>query len=182
MTRVPQSQFCAPSVFLLTPYIYWDHLIVILSNQICVTRFSLQWRHNERDGVSYHQPQDCLLDRLFSRRSKKTLKLRVTGFCVGNSPVTDEFPAQMASNAENGSIRWRHHVLWGFECARLKTTEKRLVKINKYNKYNAHNEQLFNAFEKKRHTRSDSIKFYHRCWHDKLPTPYFYSFQFATHE
>ena len=33
MTRVPQSQFCAPFVFLLTPYIYWDHLIVILSNQ-----------------------------------------------------------------------------------------------------------------------------------------------------
>ena len=30
----------------------------------------------------------------------KTPKLRVTGLCVGNSPVTGEFPAQMASNAE----------------------------------------------------------------------------------
>ena len=30
----------------------------------------------------------------------KTSKLRVTGLCVGNSPGTDEFPAQMASNAE----------------------------------------------------------------------------------
>ena len=29
--------------------------------------------------------------------------------CVGNSPVTGEFPAQMASNAENASIWWRHH-------------------------------------------------------------------------
>ena len=28
---------------------------------------------------------------------------------AGNSPVTDEFPAQMASNAENVSIWWRHH-------------------------------------------------------------------------
>ena len=28
---------------------------------------------------------------------------------VGNSPVTGEFPAQMASNAENVSIWWRHH-------------------------------------------------------------------------
>ena len=27
----------------------------------------------------------------------------------GNSPGTGEFPAQMASYAENVSIRWRHH-------------------------------------------------------------------------
>ena len=44
------------------------------------------------------------------RRSKKTSKLRVTGLCEGNSPVTGEFPAQRASNAENVSIWWRHHV------------------------------------------------------------------------
>ena len=43
------------------------------------------------------------------RRSKKTSKLCVTGLCVGNSPVTGEFPAQRASNAENVSIWWRHH-------------------------------------------------------------------------
>ena len=71
---------------------------------------SLQWRHNGHDGVSNHQPQDCLLNRLFRRRSKKTSKLRVTGLCVGNSPGIGEFPAQMASNAENVSIWWCHHV------------------------------------------------------------------------
>ena len=65
---------------------------------------ALQWRHNERDSLSNHQPHDCLLNRLFGRRSKKTSKLNVTGLCVGNSPVTGEFPAQMASNAENVSI------------------------------------------------------------------------------
>ena len=43
----------------------------------------LQWRHNERDGVSNHQPHDCLLNRLFRRRSKKTSKLRVTGLWRG---------------------------------------------------------------------------------------------------
>ena len=69
----------------------------------------LQWRQNGRDGVSTHQPHDCLLNRLFRRRSKKTSKLRVTGLCVGSSPVAGEFPAQMASNAENVSIWWRHH-------------------------------------------------------------------------
>ena len=41
---------------------------------------TLQWRHNERDGVSNHR-LDCLLSRLFRRRSKKTSTLRVTGLC-----------------------------------------------------------------------------------------------------
>ena len=57
---------------------------------------SLQWRHNGHDNASNHQPHDCLLNRLFRRRSKKTLKLRVTGLCAGNSPETGEFPAQRA--------------------------------------------------------------------------------------
>ena len=42
---------------------------------------------------------------------KTTSKLRVTGLCAGNSPVTDEFPAQMASNAEIVSVWWRHHAV-----------------------------------------------------------------------
>ena len=77
-------------------YIVWD--------------ITLRWRHNERHGVSNHQLHDCLLNRLFWRRSKKTSKLRVTGLCEGNSPVTGEFPAQRASNAGNVFIWWRHHV------------------------------------------------------------------------
>ena len=36
---------------------------------------SLQWRNNGHDGVSNHQLHDCLLSRLFRRRSKKTSKL-----------------------------------------------------------------------------------------------------------
>ena len=72
------------------------------------TLFPLQWRHNERDGVSNPQPHDCLLNRLFRHRWKKTSKLRVTGLCEGKSPVTGEFPAQTASNAENVFSWWRH--------------------------------------------------------------------------
>ena len=48
---------------------------------------SLPWRYNDRDSVSNHLPQDCLLNRLFRRRSKKTSKLRVTGLCAGNSSI-----------------------------------------------------------------------------------------------
>ena len=71
---------------------------------------SLQWRHNEHGSVSNHQPHDCLLNLFFRRISKKTSKLRVTGLFAWNSPGTGEFLAQMASNAENVSIWWRHHV------------------------------------------------------------------------
>ena len=51
--------------------------------------WSLQWHHNERNGVSNHQPHNCLLNCLFRHRSKKTSKLHVTGLCA-----TGEFPAQ----------------------------------------------------------------------------------------
>ena len=70
---------------------------------------SLQWRNNERNGVSNHRRLHCLLNCWFRRRSKKISKHCITGLSAGNSPVTGEFPAQKASNAENGSIWWCHH-------------------------------------------------------------------------
>ena len=89
----------------------WDHHIPLPRAAMVICHHwwhSFRWRHNGCDSVSNHQPHHCLLNRLFRRRSK-TSKLRVTGLCVGNSPGTGEFPAQMASNAENVSIWWRHH-------------------------------------------------------------------------
>ena len=81
-----------------------------IDNDVILTMtMTLHWRQNGSDSVSNHQPHDCLLNGLFGHRSKKTSKPRVTGLCVGNSPGTGEFPAQMASNAENVSIRWRNH-------------------------------------------------------------------------
>ena len=81
---------------------------------ISTVMLSLQWRHNGLDGVSNHQHHHCLLNRLlnrlFRRIQKKTSKLRVTGLCAGNSPVTREYPVQMSSTAENVSIWWRHHI------------------------------------------------------------------------
>ena len=70
---------------------------------------SLQWRHNGRDGISNHQPHHYSLNLLFRCRSKKTSKISVTGLCAGKSPETSESPAQIASNAKNVSIWWRHH-------------------------------------------------------------------------
>ena len=77
----------------------------------CSRNIALRWRHNGRDCVSDHQTHDCLLNRLYRRRSRKTSKFRVIGLCVGNSPVTSEFLEQRAIKAENVSIWWHHHGL-----------------------------------------------------------------------
>ena len=69
-----------------------DKLVLYLS----ITHSSpslIQWGHKDRDDVSKHRCLDCVLSRLFWRRSK----------------VTGGFPSQKASNAENIFIWWRHH-------------------------------------------------------------------------
>ena len=62
------------------------HFRAFAGMEMSMASFALHWRHNDHDGVSNHQPHDCLRNRLFWRRSKKTSKLHVTGLCVGNSP------------------------------------------------------------------------------------------------
>ena len=79
--------------------------MVAVNFYFCNSVVSLRWRYNGREGVSNRHPRDYLLNRIFRRRSKKTSKPS-----AGNSPGTGEFPAQMASNAENVSIWWHHHV------------------------------------------------------------------------
>ena len=51
----------------------WDEksLSDLLSQQMVSQSMALRWRHNGRVSVSNHQPHDCLLNRLFRRRSKK---------------------------------------------------------------------------------------------------------------
>ena len=99
---------------------------------------TLQWRHNGSDKVSNHRRLGCLLYRLFRRRSKKTSKLRVTSLCEGNSPVTDEFPSQRASNAENVSIWWRHHdilvhhIVLRYVCQVIKIYNLIYIKVAKW--------------------------------------------------
>ena len=65
---------------------------VVVKWKLCLfitwcAQLSLQWRHNECNSVSNHQPHDCLLNCLFRRRSKKTLKLRVTVQRINCWPV-----------------------------------------------------------------------------------------------
>ena len=75
--------FCL-NVFLITLFRYVLLMPIVPDRHICFKDiwFPLQWRHNGRNSVSNHQPYDCLFNRLFKRRSKKSSKLRVTGLCV----------------------------------------------------------------------------------------------------
>ena len=69
------------------------------------------------------------------RRSKnKTWKLRVTGLCEGNSPVTGEFPSQMASDAENVFTWWRHHAMQDIVQRPSQTTVQCLITQSIYSK------------------------------------------------
>ena len=91
------------------------------------TRPPLQWRNNERDGVSNHRHLNCLLKRLFRRRSKTKSNVRVTGLCDGNQPITGGCPSQRASNAEHISIWWHHHAWVSYRiCCGLSTPEEKI--------------------------------------------------------
>ena len=63
---------------------------------------TLYWRHNEGNCVSNHWRLDCLLNRLFRRRSKKTSQLHVTGLCEGNPPVTGGL-----DSPNKGPVTWK---------------------------------------------------------------------------
>ena len=89
---------------------YWDPFRAgILSRLRLSWQTSLKRRHNERDGVSNQQPHDCLFNRLFKAQIKENIKARRHWPLWGE--FTGDFPVQRASNAENVSIWWCHHVL-----------------------------------------------------------------------
>ena len=67
---------------------------------------ALRWRHNGHDGVSIHQPHDCLLNRLFGCRSKKTSKLGVTA-CT---EISLDLLFVVKINVGN-SLQWRYNGL-----------------------------------------------------------------------
>ena len=91
--------YCITAVYMISPFIRLSTDFLFEKRIGQVHTFipdlhtkSLRWRHNGHDGVSNHQPQDCLLNSLFGRRSKKTSKFRVTGLREGihRGPVNSQ--------------------------------------------------------------------------------------------
>ena len=61
-------------------------------NSLEILGLTLQWRHSEPDGVSNHKRLDCLLNRLFWCRSKKTSTLNKTiKICYGKCFIMSPF-------------------------------------------------------------------------------------------
>ena len=98
-------------VWCIVGFVRWANCMACVGVQFAVAGHV---GHNGCDGVSNNQPHHCLLNHLFGRRAKETLKLHVICLCAGNSPVTDEFPVLMASKSENVSIWWCHHPVVDF--------------------------------------------------------------------
>ena len=66
---------------------------------------SLRWRHiNIMTSQITSNSTVCFT--AHEKPRKRNLKIRITALCEGTSSVTDDFPAQMASNAK--SFHWCH--------------------------------------------------------------------------
>ena len=89
---IPKSLMLGIEIFSYFSYsdCSWEMSNGMLSTELCSFWVCLlQWRHNERNGVSNHRRLYGLLNRLFRRSLKhQTSKFRVTGLCEGNSRVT----------------------------------------------------------------------------------------------
>ena len=62
-------------LYLFKPEHFWFTEYICCGLSFAIT---LQWHHNEHEGLSRHQPHECLFNSLFRRRSKKTSKIGVT--------------------------------------------------------------------------------------------------------
>ena len=87
--------------------------------------WTLQWRHNEHNGVSNHQPHDVYLSVYWGADQRKHQSSVSLAFVRGIHRWTVNSPHKGASNAENVSIWWHHHgwamgwllrVLWRKYC------------------------------------------------------------------
>ena len=77
-----------------------------LNEVLCLTRISLfytcrktvQWRHNGCDGVSNHQPYDCLFNRLFKAQIKENIK------APRHWPLCGEFTGGPVNSPHKGPV------------------------------------------------------------------------------
>ena len=82
------------------------------------TACSLQWRHNERDGVANHRRLVCLPNRLFRRRSNITWKLRfhwpLWGESTGDGwiPLTQGQWHGRLHYDSNFALNWNSLIAW----------------------------------------------------------------------
>ena len=101
---------------------------------------ALQWRHNDHNGVSNHQPHGCLLNCLFRRRSEKTSKLRVTGLCVWNSPGPVNSPHK--GPVTRKMFPFDDVIMWAWHGSNRTITKHNKAEQNTKNIHHVHNIQI----------------------------------------
>ena len=74
----------------------------------CHLQFSVQWHHNEQDGVSNHQPHGCLLNR-FSGADQRTHQSSASLAFVRGIHRDRWIPRTKGQLRGNVSIWWHHH-------------------------------------------------------------------------
>ena len=82
----------------------------------CISGIRVHWNTYEWSGVRFllcspEKYEDTHINIAWWRHQIETFSA-LLAICAGNSPVPGEFPAQMASNAENVCISWRHHEMY----------------------------------------------------------------------
>ena len=116
---------CRLEVTIVTPPVQSVTKMAIFSFQwreLC--KYILRWRHNERDGSGNDWRLDCISNRLFRRRSKKTSMFRVTVFVrrihrwAVNSPHKGPVTRKMFLFKDvimnKNDVLQRDHTMWLF--------------------------------------------------------------------
>ena len=93
---------------------------------------SLLWGHNERDDVLNHWVSIVCSTVCSGANQRKHQSSVSLTFVRGDTPVTDGFPSQRASNTWNISIWWRHQVSWDNQLA-----NQRLDVVRRYGEVTA---------------------------------------------
>ena len=117
ISRKPGNMTATPPIFNPNELIYIRNKNISFKENVCVL-IPISFHYNDvimRAMASQIISLTFVYLTVYSGcRSKKTSKLHVTGLCEGNSPVNCAFPTQRASNTENASIWWCHHVKFIF--------------------------------------------------------------------
>ena len=95
------------------PRIAWlEGIVTSGRQQRNATKLSapLQWCHNEHDGISNHQPHNCLLNRLFKAQIKENIK------ALCHWPLWGEFTSDRWIPLTKGQLRGKCFHLMTSSC------------------------------------------------------------------
>ena len=90
----------------------WDLFLEIWVTCMYIFHSSLQWRHNEHDVVSNHQPHDCVYSSVYSGADQSKYKISASlAFVKGIHRRPVNSPHKGPVTRKMFPFWWRHHVI-----------------------------------------------------------------------